>query len=74
MLVTGLLVEWFAGLVPGQATQSPETVWRIGLLYSLLPAILLLVAAVLVLRYRVSHNRIVVVQAELAKRRSTWSL
>lgn len=74
LLVTGVLVEWFAGLVPGQATQSPETVWRIGLLYSLLPAILLLVAAVLVLRYRVSHSRIVAVQAELAKRRSTWSL
>jgi GPH family glycoside/pentoside/hexuronide:cation symporter len=69
LLLSGVLVDWFAGLVPGQAAQSPDTVWRIGLLYSVLPAMLLGVAAVLILRYTLSQKRVVAIRAELDRRR-----
>jgi Na+/melibiose symporter-like transporter len=69
LLAAGVLVDWFAGLVPGQAAQSPQTVWRIGLLYSVLPAALLGVAAVLILRYTLSKQRVAVIRAELDRRR-----
>jgi len=70
LLVTGILVDWFAGLVPGQATQSPQTVWRIGLLYSVLPAALLGVAAVLILRYTLSKQRVAAIRAEIQNLKS----
>jgi len=69
LLLTGVLVDWFAGLVPGQAAQSPETVWRIGVLYSVLPAVLLGVAAALILRYTLSQQRLAAIRAELDRRR-----
>ena len=69
LLLTGVLVDWFAGLVPGQAAQSPETVWRIGVLYSVLPAVLLGVAAALILRYTLSQQRLAAIRAELNRRR-----
>jgi GPH family glycoside/pentoside/hexuronide:cation symporter len=69
-LLTGVLVDWFAGLVPGQATQSPETVWRVGLLYGVLPAMLLCMAAALTCRYTLGQARVLTIQAELAKQRS----
>jgi GPH family glycoside/pentoside/hexuronide:cation symporter len=69
LLLNGVLVDWFAGLVPGQASQSPQTAWRLGLLYSLLPAALLGVAAVLILRYTLSKQRVAVIRAELDRRR-----
>lgn len=65
LLLTGVLVDWFADLVPGQATQTAQTVERIGLLYSLLPAALLGIAAVLILRYDLSRERVTVIRAEL---------
>lgn len=67
LLLAGVLVDWFAGLIPGQAVQSPETVWRVGLLYSVLPAALLTIAAVLILRYTLDRRRVLAIQMELAK-------
>jgi GPH family glycoside/pentoside/hexuronide:cation symporter len=69
LLLNGVLVDWFAGLVPGQAAQSPQTAWRLGLLYSILPAALLSVAAVLILRYTLSKQRVVAIRTELDRRR-----
>jgi GPH family glycoside/pentoside/hexuronide:cation symporter len=69
LLLNGVLVDWFAGLVPGQAAQSPETVWRIGLLYGMFPATLLVLAAVLISRYMLSQRRVAVIRAELDRRR-----
>ena len=71
LLLTGVLVDWFAGLVPGQATQSSQTAWRLGLLYSVLPVVLLGVAAVLILRYTLSKQRVAAIRAELDRRRMT---
>jgi Na+/melibiose symporter-like transporter len=69
LLLSGVLVDWFAGLVPGQVAQSPQTVWRIGLLYSVFPAALLGVAAGLILRYTLSKQRVAAIRAELNRRR-----
>ena len=68
-LATGVLLDWYAGLIPGQAQQSALTIQRIGVLYSVLPAILLLVAALVTFRYPLGRSRVVAVQAELDRRR-----
>lgn len=51
LLVAGTLVDWFAGLVPGIAEQSGLTVNRIALLYSVLPATLVIGSVAFMLRY-----------------------
>jgi Na+/melibiose symporter-like transporter len=66
VLVAGMLLEHFAGLVPGQATQSPATVERIGMLYGLVPAALLAVGAILIMRYPLDRQRVLGIQRELA--------
>ncbi|MGH2541226.1 MAG: MFS transporter [Ardenticatenaceae bacterium] len=74
LLVTGILLEWFAGLVPGQATQSAQTVSRIGMMYGILPAILIGVAALLLWRYPLSHARVSHIRTELARRQRDWQV
>ncbi len=66
ILLTGLLVDRFAGLVPGQAAQSAGTVLRIGMLYSLLPAGLLALASLPVLGYSLDRRRVASIQKVLA--------
>jgi Na+/melibiose symporter-like transporter len=70
LVLTGLLVDRFAGLVPGQAVQSAETVRRIGLLYGVLPGALLLVAGLGALRYKLDRRQVAVIQRELDARRA----
>jgi len=70
LLITGVLVEKFAGLVSGQAAPSAQTVWRIGLLYSVVPALILVAAAAAVLPYRVGRRQVAAIQRELDLRRS----
>lgn len=65
LLLTGLLLDGFAGLVPGEATQSATTELRIGMLYCLLPALLLIVAGLLALRYGLGRREVRRIQAEL---------
>ncbi len=71
LLVSGILIDWYAGLQPGQAVQSPLTVQRIGVIYSALPALLLLVSGLLMLRYTMTRGHLEVVQQELVKRRES---
>jgi Na+/melibiose symporter-like transporter len=66
VLVAGVLLEHVVGLVPGQAAQSSATVERIGMLSSLLPAALLAVGTVLILRYPLDRQRVLAIQRELA--------
>jgi Na+/melibiose symporter-like transporter len=66
VLAIGLLIDHFAGLIPGQAEQSPLTVERIGMLFSLLPAGLLLVSAALMHGYRLDRATVVAIQTALA--------
>lgn len=69
LFVTGVLLDRFAGLVPGQVYQSAQTINRIAMLYSLLPAVLLILAAVLSLRYSLDRRKVEAIQAELERRR-----
>ena len=73
ILLTGVLVERFAGLVPGQVTQSPATVWRIGLLYAVAPAGLILAAAAAALPYRIGRRETAAIQSKLDQRRAAFS-
>ena len=67
LFLTGVLLDRFAGLVPGQAAQSAETVGRIALLYGLLPAALLVVAAGVSLWYRLDRAAVSAIQCELRR-------
>jgi Na+/melibiose symporter-like transporter len=71
VLLTGVLVDRFAGLIPAQAQQSAQTVHRIGMLYSVLPALLVLAAAVIILRYPLTQSRVVSIRTELDSRRTS---
>lgn len=69
LLISGTLVDWFAGLVPAKVEQSPETVSRIGALYSLLPSALLIVAAFVILGYRLDRKKVAAIQETRAIRK-----
>jgi GPH family glycoside/pentoside/hexuronide:cation symporter len=71
ILMAGALLDHFAGLVPGQIEQSGETVRRIAILFGPLPAALLLIAALLVLQYDLTRQRVKMIQYELRGQR--WS-
>jgi Na+/melibiose symporter-like transporter len=68
ILITGLLIDRFAGFVSGQAEQSALTVHRIGMLYSLLPSALLTVGAFPVLRYSLDRRRVASIRMQLDAR------
>ena len=56
VLLAGVLVDRFAGLVPAQPEQSATTVERIALISNVLPALLLLGAGALAFRYRLRRQ------------------
>lgn len=65
LLVTGVLIDHFARLVPGQVEQSALTSQRLGMLYALLPAVLYVVAALLMFGYTLSRKRVQDIQQQL---------
>lgn len=65
VLVTGVLIDHFAGLVPGQVAQSGQTVERLAMLFALLPAALYIVAALLMFRYRLTRQRVAEIRVQL---------
>ncbi|MBA3947460.1 MAG: MFS transporter [Herpetosiphonaceae bacterium] len=71
LLLTGFLIDTFAGLQPGQATQSPATVARIGIIFGSLPAVLIALAFLLTLRYKLTRSRLHVIQHELKHRHNS---
>ena len=56
VLVAGVLVDSFAGLVPAQAEQSSRTVERLVMVSNLLPAVMLASAAVVALGYPLTRR------------------
>ncbi len=66
VLIAGVLVDRFAGLVPAQAEQSAATVERLAMISNLLPAALLAAAGVMALRYRLTRQQVESIQRELA--------
>lgn len=67
VLVAGVLIDWFAGLIPGQTHQSAITISRIGMLYSLLPSALLGIGALFILRYSINQHKVIAIQLELTR-------
>lgn len=67
ILMAGFLLDYFAFLVPGQIEQSALTTNRLGILYSLAPALLFVVASILMLRYTLTPQKVAAVQAQLAQ-------
>ena len=65
VLLAGVLVDRFAGLVPAQAEQSAVTAERLAMISSLLPALLLLAAGMIAFRYRLTRRHVQCTQREL---------
>jgi Na+/melibiose symporter-like transporter len=65
VLIAGVLLDQFAGLVPGQAEQSAATVERLALLSNVLPALILAAAGVVALRYRLTRREMEGIEREL---------
>ena len=66
VVAIGVLVDHFAGLVPGQAAQAPVTIERVGMLFTLLPAALMLAGAVLMRDYALDRSAVAAIQSALA--------
>lgn len=71
ILLAGTLLEHFVKLRPLDASQSATTVYRIGLACSIVPSLLFLAAALLMLAYKLTRDRLGQLQAELVSRRVT---
>ena len=69
LLIAGILIDDFACLQPGQAEQTPLTIHRLGTLYGLFPAALLVIAALLMLCYSLNREKITLYQHELGRLR-----
>ena len=50
--------------------QPVATVWRIGLLFGLVPAVVVGLSGVIMLRYTLGERRLAAIHAELHKRRA----
>lgn len=68
LLLAGIGLDVYAGLQAGQLDQAPATVERIGVLYGLLPAALLVLAFGLALPYRLTRKRVAAIQSALEQR------
>jgi GPH family glycoside/pentoside/hexuronide:cation symporter len=69
VLIGGVLVDRFAGLVPGRAEQSAMTIERLALISNLLPAVILALAGLVTLRYSLTRRDIEDTHYKLAESR-----
>lgn len=69
LLVAGVLLHFFVRLAPGAASQSPEAVERLGMLFGMLPAAILVMAVSFVLPYGLNRRAVRDIQQQLAERR-----
>ena len=68
VMLAGLLLDRFVGLVPGQAEQSISVASRIGVVYSVVPAALLIASAGVMLGYPLTRAQVESIQTELQRR------
>lgn len=66
--LAAVLVDAFAGLVPGAAVQSAQTIHRIGVLTCLVCGALMIAAGLIILPYHLTRERTRAIQGELAQR------
>ena len=69
-LLAGVLLDWFAGFEAGAAVQSAGTVWRIGFLFGLGPALVIGLSGLVMLRYTLSERRVAAIRMKLDSRRA----
>jgi len=65
LLIAGGLLEKYVNLTPGKLQQTGESAFRIGIAYSVVPAALIIVAALFMLGYRLTRSRVESIQAQL---------
>jgi GPH family glycoside/pentoside/hexuronide:cation symporter len=68
VLIGGGLIDFFAGLVPGEPSQTPETISRVGLIYGVAPAVLLVLAVVALSGYGLDRRAVASIQSRLRDR------
>ena len=66
--LSGLLLRHFVHLAPGQEEQTGTAIERLGMAYGLIPAGLMLLAVVVVLRFRLKRKDVLAIQTQLAAR------
>ena len=69
VLLAGVLLDYFVKLAPGTLAPSTATVYRIGIVYSVVPSILFMMAALIMLNYKLTRTKVESMQAELQLRR-----
>jgi Na+/melibiose symporter-like transporter len=69
VLLAGGLLQKYVRLAPGKSQQTGEAAYRIGIAYSVVPAVLVLAAAALMLRYELTRSRVETIQAQLRQRK-----
>jgi Na+/melibiose symporter-like transporter len=68
VLVGGALLDFVARLVPGEPAQSAATISRIGWIFGGVPALLLVVAVIVVAGYRLDRKTVADIQLRLRER------
>jgi Na+/melibiose symporter-like transporter len=58
VVVSGVLIDRYAGLVPGSSVQSLETARKIGVVYGLVPSGILALAGTISLFYTLDRRRV----------------
>ena len=71
ILTAGVLLDGYVGLIPGNAQQSASTVTRIAIVYSVVPACLFVVAAILIHAYQLTGERLKEIQTQIEATRKT---
>lgn len=69
ILLGGILLDHFVGLVPGQLEQSAVTQSRVGLIYGIVPALLLVISAAVLWGYSLDSRKLESIQEALRKRK-----
>jgi GPH family glycoside/pentoside/hexuronide:cation symporter len=69
LLLSGVLLDVFVHLAPGSEIQSPRAASRLGLIYGLLPGLILALSAAMILTYGLTRGKVGRIQEELQARR-----
>jgi GPH family glycoside/pentoside/hexuronide:cation symporter len=65
LLISGVLLSHFIHLEPGDQAQGPHVAGRIGISYGLVPAVLLVGAILLILRFSLNRKKVTEIQSRL---------
>lgn len=69
LLISGVLLDVFVRLAPGSEVQTPQAASRLGLVYGLLPGLILASSSAIILTYRLTRPTVRQIQEKLRARR-----